>query len=138
MPDTIAGTYSTTVTIGAIDNPTTIVASSQLNAGLEALYPGLTVVNAGAIAGPQWGVDLFEGGSLTNQSGGTISGNKALLGGSAGVTVVNAGSIVGCTNSGYAGVDLVAGGSVTNQTGGVISGQYGIYGKVDALTVVNA
>ena len=94
----------------------------------------MTVVNAGSIIGSGFVVRLGAGGSVTNQSGGVISGAIGIYGENAAVSVVNAGSIV--VNG--VGIELHAGGSVTNQSGGTISGDYGIYGMSGAVTVVNA
>ena len=75
MTNTIPGTYATLVTLGvAIDNPTTITTAAQLNDGLYAAYPDLTVVNAGRIAAE--GVTFTAGGSITNAASGTISGHN--------------------------------------------------------------
>jgi Hint domain len=142
MTNTITGTYTTLVTLdAAIDNPTTITQYGLLTDSLQVSYQGLTVVNAGSIAGgagPSSGVLLTAAGSVTNQSGGTISGHYGITGeAGAAVTVVNAGSIAGSSR----GIFLLAGGSVTNQSGGAISGIYGIYGRSfggAAVTVVNA
>jgi predicted ribosome-associated RNA-binding protein Tma20 len=114
--------------------------------GYNAIYgknAAVTVVNAGIIAGSNeneylslglGGVDLDAGGSVTNQSGGTITGHDGILGAGTTVAVVNAGSITGRVN----GVYLKAGGSVTNQSGGAITGDDGIVGDGGAVTVVNA
>jgi antigen 43 len=78
------------------------------------------------------------GGSVTNQSGGAISGYGGIIDeGSIAVTVVNAGRMAASGNRSI-GVDLIGGaGSVTNQSGGSIIGNEGIYAD-SALTVVNA
>ena len=56
----------------------------------------MTVVNAGSIAGANgFGINLRDGGSVTNQSGGSISNVDGVVGGNAAVTVVNAGTIAG-------------------------------------------
>ena len=74
------------------------------------------------------GVDLIAGGSITNQSGGVISGWQGIYGGlplsdpGAPLTVVNAGSIAGVAS----GVSLRGGGYVSNQSGGTISGYVAI------------
>ncbi|WP_158927681.1 Hint domain-containing protein [Acidisphaera sp. S103] len=138
MTNTIAGTYTTLVTLGAaIDNPTTITQTGLLTGGLQLTYQGLTVVNAGSITGSSAGVYLQAGDSLTNQSGGVISGHNGIKGRLTDGTVVNAGSIAG--SAGY-GIYLTAGGNITNQRGGVISGSgFGIYdGGHTVVNVVNA
>ena len=52
------------------------------------------MVNAGSITGASGGVYLYAGGSVTNQSGGSISGEYGIIAYD-GVTVVNAGTITG-------------------------------------------
>ena len=76
MTHTITATYSTVVTLSsATDQPTTITAAARLNDGLLVSYTDLTVVNAGTIRVSNFeGVTVTAGGSVTNQSGGTISG----------------------------------------------------------------
>ena len=75
-------------------------------------------MNAGSIYGASGdGVALANGGGITNQSGGTISGVNGIYGGSE-ISVVNAGSIAGQNIGAY----LAGGGTVTNLAGGSISG----------------
>ena len=84
-----------------------------------------TVINAATIAGDQVGIVLAAGGSVTNQSGGTISGYDAIKALSNPATVVNAGVIAGSyTTNNADGIYMLAGGSVTNQSGGRITGDY--------------
>jgi hypothetical protein len=67
---------------------------------------------------------LALGGTVNNQSGGTISGNAfgvSIGGGDATNSVTNAGGITG-TGTNSEGVDLGAGGRVTNNAGGTIKG----------------
>ena len=109
--------------------------------GIE-LTAGGTVMNYGSVVGSNFdnnqanhrgnGIDL-TGGSVTNQSGGTISGYWAVAAYTDPATVMNAGSIAASTNESYKllgaggrGVFLAAGGSVTNQSGATISGWDGI------------
>jgi hypothetical protein len=94
-------------------------------------------VNAGSITGSSKGVDLLVGGSVTNQSGGSISGRDGIYGKTAAMTVVNAGSITGNNDIGI-GVFLNSGGSITNQSGGSISAYYGVSVEGSGATVVNA
>jgi hypothetical protein len=70
------------------------------------LGAAVAVVNAGTVSGTSTGTYLRAGGSVTNQSGATISGgNDGILTTGAAVTVVNAGTITGGS---YA-VDFAAG-----------------------------
>jgi hypothetical protein len=161
MTKTISATYTTLVTLAGVaaNNPATITSTGLLQDGLSAasysspwtitnagsiLGAGVTlastgiVVNAGSIAGYTSGIYLYTGGSVTNQTGGTINGNQGISG--TAVTIVNAGEIAG--NKAGTGVSAgiaLDGGSVTNQGTGSISGYYGIYGSIGAAaTVVNA
>ena len=107
-----------------------------------------TVINAGYIGGGATasgtlkpaGVYLGAGGSIANQSGGTISGDVGVVGGTGGaVSMVNAGLITAAgTGSTAAAVYITHGGAVTNQSGGLISGHYGIHDIGAPLTVTNA
>ena len=121
------------------------------SAGANTLIAGVTLTdsgtladsgaftNAGAITGAANGILLTTGAMLTNQSGGSITGNTIGVSASGAATVVNAGSIGGDpTATGGAGVSLAAGGSVTNQSGGTITGAVGVYASSVAATVVNA
>ncbi len=96
------------------------------------------VVNSGLISGGTSvdgaGVRLFQGGTITNQSGGLITGHAGINGWSP-VTIVNAGRISGDTVAGR-GVELLVGGVITNQSGGTISGATGM--TASGATVVNA
>ena len=122
--------------------------------GFSAYSAAGTVINAGSIGGLSYnqrhqgeGIFLWSGGSVTNQSTGTITGGyyaikvvQALTSSAAG-TVVNAGLIqanplVGTLGVGGAAIQLNAGGSVTNQSSGTIGGHYGIY-TGNGGTVVN-
>ena len=97
----------------------------------------VTVVNAGAISGPNlYGIKLTAGGTVINQTGGSLSGRDgAIYIGNAPGTVINAGQIQG---SDIFGVFLQSGGAVTNQTGGNISGSdWGVVTNGGA-TVFNA
>jgi hypothetical protein len=89
-----------------------------------------TVVNYGTIGGGEKGVQLFEGGTLTNQSGGTIEANVWGVWATGPATVVNAGSITGDEQGVY-----LSQGYLTNQTAGIISN--GVRMSGDA-TLLNA
>ena len=92
------------------------------------------MVNAGIIAGSYTtndadGVYLQAGGSVTNQSGGTISGdNNGIRISGAGGTVVNLGTVQSNDipgQNGGAGIYLADGGAVTNgASGGTASTAY--------------
>ena len=78
------------------------------------------------------GVDLADGGTLTNNSTGSITGNSfgVFITGAAG-TVTNKGSIAGGK---YDGVVLAKGGSVTNVAGATVTGgSNGIYIEVGLI-----
>ncbi|HEY4173022.1 MAG TPA: Hint domain-containing protein, partial [Rhodopila sp.] len=95
------------------------------------------VVNAGLISG-YYGVRLINGGAVTNQATGTITGDEGIYGAyhdHASPTLVNAGVIVGNESA----VLLFAGGTVTNQATGTLDGaaSCGIYGREGNLSVVN-
>ena len=102
-----------------------------------------TIVNDGLITGGATksggiGVSFDEGGNITNQLLGSISGFYALDGGAGGaITVVNDGSIAGNMTSGFGRGIVLYDGIVTN-TGSIggFDGLYGLDGGV--ITVVNA
>ncbi len=112
-----------------------------------------TVTNFGSVVGHSlFGIDLRDGGSVTNGASGDSS--AYVYGGAYGVvtdftnapatnvlgTVVNFGTIIGAASNGY-GVALRSGGTVTNAAGATISGGYGIGASGPngvGLTVVNA
>ena len=83
------------------------------------------------------GVDLLAGGTITNQSSGSISGYIGIYGGGL-LTVVNAGIVAG-NETAFTGIGVVlaAGGSIINQSTATISGYEGIYGG-GGSTLVNA
>jgi hypothetical protein len=114
---TISGTYSSGINLsnGNYSDPVTVTSTGSVSAsgyGLAMVASSSwTVVNAGQISG-YWGIDLFAGGSITNQAGGSITG--------AGIGV-------------YLGSP---GGSVSNQAGATIAGRYGVW--ISSGTVENA
>ncbi|MBV9589553.1 MAG: FG-GAP repeat protein [Hyphomicrobiales bacterium] len=100
-----------------------------------------TISNAGNISGGKYdGIDLSKGGSVTNLSGGTITGvsNGVYVNTGASGNVTNAGNI-NSTGTAGAGVDLGGGGSVTNNAGGVITGAaFGVFTTGALGTVSNS
>ena len=101
------------------------------------------MVNTGAITGygsnPSSAgvyISVTGSGTVTNQSGGTISGYDGIIEVAGAGTVVNAGIIISTGTTAGNGIDLNAGGLVINQSGGTISGPNGIDGAA-RTTVVN-
>lgn len=100
---------------------------------------GSSLTNSKSISGATSdGVQLFNGGTVVNQVGGTISGlqigvNITKNGGA----VTNAGTIT-AQASGSLGIFLGGGGTVNNQAGGTISGDSGIFIDTFAGTVTSA
>ena len=97
---------------------------------------GSSLTNSKSISGATFdGVQLFNGGTVVNQVGGTISGQQIGINITKnGGTVTNAGTITAGIYIGAAG----EGGTVTNQAGGKISGDTGIFIGTNAGTVTNA
>jgi hypothetical protein len=134
-----AGIAAVFLQTGAVTN----MAGATLS-GADAVYVGsgtATVVNAGSMTSGTGGVgvNLRAGGLVTNQSGGTISGDifGVLITGAAG-TGTNAGSISASVPDDGGAVILVDGGSFTNLASGVISGYRGFEGVGAPTTVTNA
>ena len=127
----------------------TIIGYWGINGNVEAGGPPLTVINAGLIAGNATatistyavgpnvytisgaGVFLRDGGTVTNQSTGSISGFAAVYGGKFGsITVVNAGTISGAGDA----VRFVAG-----QTDRVVVDPRAVFdGTVDGGNTIGA
>jgi hypothetical protein len=112
----------------------TNAAGGAISGGAQAVFiagAGGAVTNSGTITGGAGGggvssaVYLLNGGSVTNNVGGTISGSSVAVyvTGAAG-TVTNAGTIIDRANISSAGdaVILRNGGSVINNAGGIING----------------
>ena len=112
------------------------VGSNTVATGLTVSGTADTVVNAGTLSGESYAVAASQGLSLTNQTGGRISGDTAIDIYGAPGSVTNAGVITGV----FQGVALGAGGYVNNQSGGAITGTgvYGIQIRGGAGTVTNA
>jgi hypothetical protein len=139
MSKTITTTYTSGVTFTSVSyDPTTITSTGLLQQGLQVLYDGAwQVLNQGTIQGAAtYGIYLFASGTVTNQGGGYIGGDKGgIAARNAALTVVNYGGIYASNSDA---ILLFEGGSVTNQTGGTIAGYPAIYGSGAAVTVVNA
>jgi Hint domain len=142
---TISGIYTSGVTLTTY-NP--VYFTGSINAGTGNALTGpsgtlWTVVNSGQIASTAastYGVFLASGGTVTNQSGGSITGQNGAVGiqGAAG-TVINSGQLYGAGNNAGTGVFLGDGGLVANTSAtAIIKGSgAGIYGTGDSTTVTN-
>src|SRR5580700_4519863 len=120
MAKTLSGTYSNgyvlaSTTLNPLTNTGTILFGTSVNAAaLEgATIAAWTVLNQGTIDGGSGsGIDLLQGGTVTNAAIGWIGGaNGVAIQGIPG-TVANYGTID--ASSGAAGVTLTHGGEVTN------------------------
>jgi hypothetical protein len=139
---TVNPVQTTTFTLTAAQNP--IIFGSTTNIDTRGLGIHAVAGNAGYCMDrdqqrhASWCVELFNGGTVVNQVGGTISGQQSGIAiiNNAG-TVTNAG-IITAQSSGSNGIFLGEGGTVTNQAGGTISGDTGIFIDTFAGTVVNA
>jgi len=94
------------------------------------------VTNDGSISSTtNVGVDLGNGGSITNHASASISGKiSGIFSAVSAITLVNSGSING---AGGAGADIEGGGTVSNNAGASISGsQFGLFvtGGLGAIT----
>ena len=121
MSGTYSGSRSTPVTLAA--NPATVTGTISVASGIAVTGPSgtaWTLSNLGFIAAANnIGVSLASGGTVTNQSTGSISGYGGVeIYGAAG-TVTNAGTISNTGGIHVAGILLAAGGSVSN-TGTII------------------
>ncbi len=121
------------------------VTNSDAASRIKGTYAGIrisgaagTVSNAGTVSGVYFGAYVYDGGSVTNLTTGTITGRQAVYGGLGSLTVDNAGIIAGGTAVTQAGVRLRGGGSVTNQNTGTITGHYGVQMQGSAGTIDNA
>jgi O-antigen biosynthesis protein len=124
------GTYGSPLTIGSgvsVGGGTAIYAQNTA-----------TIHNQGTIGGSQYGIYLEDGGSITNDSGATITGGNVGINTKefgASTTVANSGNIYGNNF----GVYLGDGGSITNATHASIGAgtQDGIAIKYGTAAVVN-
>jgi hypothetical protein len=143
---TISGAYTSGITLSGTYNPVYFTGSINTDTGNALTGPAgtlWTVVNSGLIdsAGVfAYGIYLASGGSVTNQSAGSISGADAGVAVQvAAGTVINTGTINATGNGAGAGVALNAGGSVTNTVAtATITGTFdGVYAQGGAASVSN-
>jgi hypothetical protein len=121
-------------------NPITILTGVTIANTGDAVYAkasAWTIRNGGTIAGhgPGDGIDLLDGGSVTDGATALITGAIGIYMTGATGTVVNGGSIGGAS---IGVVYLHAGGTVTNAASAAITGDIGVYVTGAAGTVVNA
>ncbi len=116
MSGTYSGSQSTPLNLSA--NPTTVTGTISVANGIAVIGASgtaWTLINQGVIASANnIGVSLASGGTVNNQSSGSITGFGGVeIYGAAG-TVTNAGTISNTGGSHTAGILLDAGGSVSN------------------------
>jgi hypothetical protein len=109
------------------------IVSAELGDGVSLAGAGSIISNYNSISGLA-GVVLTAGGSVTNYSGGSISGtgvppplslaSGVYITGGSGTVTNNSGGTISSSNGGY-GVDLSAGGAVTN-SGSITGGEDGV------------
>ena len=122
-----AGTLNGNVelqTSGSVTNNAGGVVSTGANYNGSAvqLDAGGSVVNAGSLSGSSLGVQLVDGGTLTNLGGGSIAGSDA--------------GVVGGIQ--YPGSPTGFASQFNNRSGASITGEAGIYGAGPGDSVVNA
>jgi Hint domain len=127
----------TVANYGTISGGTLAILSSG-NTSSPALY----LVNSGSIAGgsanyKQDAILVTSPATITNLSGGAISGYYGIKSEAAGLNLTNAGLISGDPSGGN-GVYLGGPGTISNTATGVITGATGIYALYGGVTVVNA
>ena len=100
----------------------------------------VTNLSGGIITGGGYGVRITEGGYVTNASGGSITGADGIYDYVGSFSLVNAGHIYGSgTGSSEGGVSLWNGGTVSNASSGVIGGyNNGILVYNQPATIYNA
>lgn len=136
--DTITSNVTTGVTLRSSDgiygNPVTVASGVSVSGspyGINAI-DSWAVDNAGTIEGTT-GIALQSGGSITNETGGTIDGQIGVYSTIGNVSVVNA---AGATISGTsAGIADIHGASLTVENAGTIIG--GAYGALYMDALVN-
>ena len=132
------------LTLTTADNPLFITGTGAVtttNSGTDAIYGGTAatgpITNAGVVSSSAGdGIVLEDGGSVTNNSTGTIRGDQYEIVFNAGPgSVTNSGSISSALGADSVAVDLGDGGSITNLAGGTIAGgNVFIRGTVGTIT----
>jgi hypothetical protein len=132
------------LTLTTADNPLVITSTGAVtttSSGANAIYGGTaaawTITNSGVVSSSAGdGIVLEDGGSVTNNSTGTIKGDQYGIVFNAGPgSVTNSGSISSALGADSVAVDLGDGGSITNLAGGTITGgNVFINGAVGTIT----
>jgi fibronectin-binding autotransporter adhesin len=148
---TVEGSFEVAGTLASSSTALYLFASSSLRIlpytsvvatdyGISSLNSGNQIYNAEMINGDYRGIYLFIGGSITNKSGGIITGAQGVISRNAAAIIENYGSI-----SGHFAVYLLGGGTVTNASGGTIAADaagstpnYAIIAERNAATVINS
>jgi hypothetical protein len=121
---------------GLVSNAATGIISAV--DGVFAAGAAATLINAGVVIASYIGAYLRAGGSITNQSGGTIYGYRygiKTTGADTASGVTNLGTITGEVRAALA---VFTGGSITNAASGQIAGgDYGILTYTDPATITN-
>ena len=121
MTETLSGSLSNVILSGSTSNPVYVAINGTLTGG-TALYgappTNWTLTNDGTIAGTAIGILIVSGGTISNATGGIVSGGTAALELFGGGSVINAGSIDGSASYGV----YLGSGLLTNLTGGAILG----------------
>src|SRR5580658_1074066 len=116
-----------------IDNSGKILASTATGEGIFAPLPIRITNRSGGLINASTGIQLGDGGTINNASGGSITGVNPISASGGSVSVTNYGVIAGTgTSSSQGGVVLTAGGYVYNKPGGSISGANGVVESVFA------
>jgi len=136
------GVVLTTPTLPSVGAVLTNALSASITAGHDGVLATAalaTVVNNGIIrgtAGVSYAVHFTDGGTVNNESKGTISAATAIYIGGAAATVMNTGQLLGADTHDFQ-VFLTGGGTIQN-LGGTIDGGAGIYMRGGPGVVVNS
>ncbi len=93
-----------------------------------------TVINSGSLYGGRYGVNLYEGGALTNLSGGLIQGDVGVNAQNGVATISNAGEII--SNGSIASAVSMNEGTLTN-TGTIFCPNIALVTDSGAVTIIN-